>query len=214
MNRNYISDIRNELIRLKEVAKPTDMIEIVNASFVADEPTIFGTINEEYIQREFKWYASQSLNVYDFDGTVPQIWADIAAKDGTINSNYGWCLFSVENGFQYNKAIANLRNNLYSRQGAMIFNRPSMHEDAIENGRSDFMCTYAHQLMFRDGKLHYHVYMRSNDVIFGYKNDKAYADYVHKLAAKDLDVEVGTMYWNATSLHVYPHHHRLVVANG
>lgn len=214
MNRNYVSDIRNELIILKEETKPDDMIEIVNASFIADEPTIFGKVNENYIQREFKWYVSQSLNVYDFDGTVPQIWADIAAKDGSINSNYGWCQFSISNGCQYDKAITNLRNNLNSRQGAMIFTRPSMHEDAIENGRSDFMCTYAHQIMFRDGKLNYHVFMRSNDVIFGYNNDKAWADYIHQLAADDLGVEKGVMYWNAASLHVYPRHHQLVVADG
>jgi len=66
-------------------------------------------------------------------------------------------------------------------------------------------------MMFRDGKLNYHVYMRSNDVVFGYNNDKAWADYVHDLAAKDLGVEKGVMYWNAASLHVYPRHHHLVV---
>ena len=208
---NKVKEIRNKLIKLKKRTKPKEMIEIVNASFIADEESIFGKVNEDYIQREFKWYASQSLNVHDIEGVVPDIWAQVSGADGSINSNYGWCQFSYENCFQYDSAIASLRKDLNSRQGAMIFNRPSMHMDAIEYGRSDFMCTYAHQMMFRDGKLNYHVYMRSNDVVYGYNNDKAWADYVHGLAAKDLGVEKGIMYWNAASLHVYPRHHHLVV---
>ena len=52
--------------------------------------------------------------------------------------------------------------------------------------------------------------MRSNDAVFGYKNDKAWADYVHQRASTKLCVPMGNMYWNAASLHVYPQHRELV----
>jgi thymidylate synthase len=52
--------------------------------------------------------------------------------------------------------------------------------------------------------------MRSNDVVFGYKNDYYWQEYVLKKLAKDLDVEVGTIMWNVTSLHVYEKHFHLI----
>ena len=213
MKMNLVNDVRLALLAVKERShNPDEMLEIVNASFIADQPSIFGSVNQDYVAREHEWYMSQSLNVNDIPGTVPQIWQNVSDKDGFINSNYGWCQFSGENYNQYHSAIANLSNDPASRQGAMIFTRPSMHIDAVANGRSDFMCTYAHQLMIRNGKLNYHVYMRSNDAVFGYNNDKAWADYVWKLASDDLGVPLGTMYWNAASLHVYPRHRHLVTA--
>ena len=38
-------------------------IEMIGAQFVADEPAIFGTVDEDYVKRELEWYRSMSLNV-------------------------------------------------------------------------------------------------------------------------------------------------------
>ncbi len=43
-------------------------IEIINASFEADEPYIIREPNEDYIKREIEWYQSKSLNVNDIPG--------------------------------------------------------------------------------------------------------------------------------------------------
>ena len=75
---------------------------------------------------------------------------------------------------------------------------------------SDFICTDSVQYFIRDGKLIAVVRMRSNDVVFGYKNDKAWEDYVHAQLASDLGVSVGSMIWHAGSLHVYEKHLNLV----
>ena len=40
-------------------------LEIINASFIADEPLIFGELNDVWNARELRWYMSQSLNVND-----------------------------------------------------------------------------------------------------------------------------------------------------
>ena len=40
-------------------------IELLGASFLATEPSIFGTPNQEYIDSEINWYDSQSTNIYD-----------------------------------------------------------------------------------------------------------------------------------------------------
>ena len=71
-------------------------IEIVNANFIADEPTIFGKLNQHYIKRELDWYLSESLNVNDIEGDVPKIWQMISDKGGKINSNYGLLTMSEQ----------------------------------------------------------------------------------------------------------------------
>ena len=41
------------------------MLELRGESFIANEPAIFGTVNQEYVQHELDWYLSCSLNVND-----------------------------------------------------------------------------------------------------------------------------------------------------
>jgi len=187
------------------------MIEIINANFVADEPSIFGTVNENYVNRELEWYRSMSLNVNDIPGGPPTIWKQVADENGKINSNYGWCVWSLENGNQYHRVLTELMTSPYSRRAVMIYTRPSMWKDYNHLGRSDFMCTNAVQYLIRDGKLNAVVQMRSNDAVFGYKNDYAWQRYVLESLARDLEIECGNIYWNAGSLHVYERHFKLVM---
>jgi thymidylate synthase len=196
-------------------------IEIVSASFIADEDSIFGEVNWDYVRREEEWYNSQSLNVNDIPGGAPAVWKAVADKTtGEINSNYGWCIYSPENGFnatehgelecQYTRAFAELKQNPESRRAIMIYTRPSMWLDYNKGGRSDFMCTNAVQYMIRDGALHAVVQMRSNDAIFGYKNDRAWQQHVLENLAVDLSIPPGNLYWNVGSLHIYSRHYYLV----
>lgn len=211
-------DIRHELMDLydnKDIAD-NGTIEILNASFIADEESIFGRVNYEYAEAEIKWYNSKSLNINDIPyNPIPKIWKNIATKDGLINSNYGWCIYSLENGDQFVNCMITLARDKSSRQATMIYNRPSMHEDACKNGMQDFMCTNSVQLFIRKNTLHYHVYMRSNDAVFGYKNDRYWHNHVFKKAFADLRNHYphllrGNLYWNVASLHVYPQHFKLI----
>lgn len=211
-----VEDIRKEfIIKLAHEDFVIDktgckMIEIMGASFIANEPTIFGEVNTDYTEREVQWYESQSLNVNDIPGETPAIWKSVATPDGRINSNYGYLIFSEENGNQYNNVLNELTQNPFSRRATMIYTRPSIWSDYNKDGMSDFICTNSVGYLIRDGKLNAHVVMRSNDVIFGYRNDYYWQEYVLKKLAKDLDVEVGNIYWNATSLHIYERHFHLV----
>ena len=185
-------------------------VEIMNASFIADRPSIFGTVNEDYVARELQWYISQSLNVNDIPEPVPAIWKAVATPDGRINSNYGWCIFSEENGKQYKNVVEQLKANPDSRRATMIYNRPSMHTDFNKDGMSDFMCTNAVQYLIRDGKVNALVYMRSNDAVFGYKNDYAWQKWVLDEVADEIGIPAGLIYWNVASLHVYERHFELI----
>lgn len=235
MNHLRTVDIRQKFVRLLQEEKFTTVgreasmtaltgnttIEIVGATFIADEDAIFGTVNWDYVKREEEWYNSRSLSVHDIPGGAPQIWKTVADKDGMINSNYGWCIYSPANGLlksqrpleelsQYKLAREELAKNPESRRAIMIYTRPSMWLEYNYNGRSDFMCTNAVQYLIRDGALHAVVQMRSNDAVFGYKNDRAWQQHVLEKLAADLNVAVGNLYWNVGSLHVYARHYHLV----
>ena len=212
---NTVTDVRDYFAALyQEGTFVTDksggkVLEIVNANFVADEDHVFGAVNEEYVQRELDWYLSQSLYVNDIPGGAPKIWQQVACKNGRINSNYGWAIFSGDNGYQFEKATAELSTNPDSRRAVMIYTRPSMWKDYNENGRSDFMCTNAVQYLIRDGAIHAVVQMRSNDAWAGYRNDYAWQKYVLEEVVecvfKQTNVrhKVGDIHWNVGSLHVY-----------
>lgn len=186
------------------------MIEVVGATFIADEPSIFGIVNQDYVEREIEWYKSMSRNVNDIKGGPPVAWKACAAKDGTINSNYGYLIWSEENYKQYDHVLAELKRAPESRRAEMIYTRPSIWNEYNRDGMSDFICTDSVQYFIRDGKLIADVRMRSNDIWAGYRNDKAWQDYVHLQLARDLGVEVGPMIWHAGSLHCYERNFYLI----
>jgi thymidylate synthase len=215
------SDIRDELKRLyKEgifrTGKYGKTVEIQNAHFLADSDWIIREPNYDYAKREIQWYESQSLYVKDIPGDVPKIWQMCADKDGKINSNYGWCIWSDENWNQFKHCADRLMDDHYTREACMIYNRPSMQVDCSANGMHDFMCTYSTQVFLNETdndkyKLDYTVFMRSNDAVYGFCNDCIFHRYVQskmvdELNRHDLNVIKGDIIWNAGSLHVYERH--------
>lgn len=190
-------------------------IEIIGAQFLAGEGEIFGSVNDDYIRREFEWYQSQSLNVNNFPDGAPTFWLKAAAPNGYVNSNYGWVVDNKENYNQYDNVFFELMTAPDSRRAVMIYNRPSMWVDFNKDGANDFMCTMHVHYFIRKNKLETLVYMRSNDVVFGYKNDYAWQQEIRARLFNDLSqhypkLELGSVLWNVGSLHVYERHFYLV----
>ena len=190
--------------------------ELIHQVFLADKNYIVREPKEPYQSNELHWFISQSRNIKDleqFAGFVPKIWKEIAETDGTINSNYGWCCLSKENGSQFENAICHLELDKNSRRGIMIYNRPSMHTDWITNRdytanngsyrlmqddfwkhdadtynklRGDFMCCQNNHFLIRDDKLEMTVHMRSLDAVFGYNADYIWFDFIFNMALQKL----------------------------
>jgi len=164
----------------------------------------------KYCEKELKWYNSKNLNIKGYVDDI-KIWNDIADKDGFVNSNYGWCIYSKENYKQYDNCLNTLKNNKESRRAVMIYTRPSMQYDYKTDGMNEFMCTYGTQHFIRNNKLKTIYILRSNDGIYGWMNDWYWAANVHNKLYADLlqyypKLEVGTVDWNAASFHVYARH--------
>ena len=196
-------------------------IELLGASFLADEPAIFGSPNQTYIQSEIDWYNSQSTNIndiYEDAKPPPAAWLRTANAHGEINSNYGHLIFSEKYFNQFTNAICELVANPDSRRAQMVYNRPSIWNEFDENGKSDFICTNAQTMYIRDNKLHMVSQMRSNDVYLGYRNDYAWAKYIMGRAVEHIEdyasvvLEVGDLHWQVMNMHLYEKHYHLIGA--
>lgn len=225
---NRVSDIRNRFVEVRNDPshRVGDTIELIGESFEADEPTIFLKPNEDYIQREIRWYESQSRFVQDIEGKTPKIWESVSSRHGMINSNYGYLLFSDENLNQYGHVLRELKQSHDSRRAVAVYTRPSIHVDAYSDGMVDFICTNTVTYEMRQGHddpddvwtLHAVVNMRSNDAVYGYRNDYAWQLHVLNMLVDDINsdnddgisVRAGSIYWQTASIHIYRRHWHLL----
>jgi len=213
----FKSKLLNEVFTIDKTGQKT--IEWIGASFIADEPSIFGTPSQSYIEKELRWYKSQITNVNAIGDKVPEAWKYAANDYGEINSNYGQIIFSDKYYHQYGRVLDELLANPDGRRATMIYNRPSIWEEYNENGKSDFICTNAVTYYIRNDKLHCVVQMRSNDVVYGYKNDYAWQLCILEELVEDYNqckketiepITYGDIIWQVQNLHVYERHFHLV----
>lgn len=219
--RQLFIDEANRMNQTGEL-ETADTVELTGVSFLADEDYFWLKPNEEYIDREIRWYRSKSRYVDDIEGSTPKIWEQVSSRHGRINSNYGWCVFSEENDHQYIKVLDELIRDRNTRRAVMIYTRPTMHEDAYDDGMCDFMCTNAVIYQIRGDRMNAIVQMRSNDAIYGYRNDVAWQRYMLRRLVRHYNhnmqltmnenkmVEVGDITWQVASMHIYRRHWRFL----
>lgn len=174
---------------------------------------------QSYVDAELSWYLSMERNIKAQPVIARNpIWQNCAAPDGSVNSNYGWCVFSEENSHQYNNAVQSLLKDPFSRQSVCVYIRPeiqTIHDDGI-HAKHDFICTFCTHHFIRDNRLEYIVYMRSNDIEYGLPYDLAWHQHVFKNMLNDLvtagetcdvskykNLAFGSIWWHASSLHMY-----------
>jgi len=217
---HFIKELQDENFTIDKTGQKT--IEYIGASFKADQPSIFGVTSESYINAELDWYLSGSTNINDIyppdlneDGSTsrrdpPQAWTYAANEHGEINSNYGYLIFDDKYYRQFDNVVAELHENPDSRRATMIYTRPSIWTEFNENGKNDFICTNAVTYYLRDDAVQCVVQMRSNDVVFGYKNDYAWQHYILGQVANSIQKPAGDIIWQVQNLHVYERHFDLV----
>jgi len=217
---HFIQELQDENFTTDKTGQKT--IELLGASFVADEVSIFGVPSDSYINAELDWYLSGSTNINDIYKTEsesdqpnarrdpPDAWRYAANDHGEINSNYGHLIFDDKYYRQFDNVVAELHHNPDSRRASMIYTRPSIWTEFNENGKNDFICTNAVTYYIRDDELQCVVQMRSNDVVFGYKNDYAWQSYILGQVANSLEITAGNIQWQVQNLHVYERHFHLV----
>ena len=109
---------------------------------------------------------------------------------------------------QYNNAKEELQRNSNSRRATMVYTRPSIWEEYQDNGKNDFICTNAVSFYINSlsSQVDCVVQMRSNDAVYGYKNDYAWHKHVLDKLSNDLGYDSGLIYWQVQNLHIYERH--------
>ena len=154
---------------------------------------------QEYAEAEWQWYLSGDNHIKtlgDIYGKVPEIWKRMADDRGYVNSNYGW-QWKRQNQIDY--VINLLKENPKTRRAAIsIYDAKEHHEY-----KHDTPCTYAVQFTIIDGKLCMSVYMRSNDLWYGFCNDQYCFSKLQELVATETGLLIGSYYHFAHNLHLY-----------
>lgn len=214
-----LSPIYKELSKQEKQENGTKEILFMNAVF--DMNKVTGKIefasrksNEDYLKKELDWYLSLDPTIEKVKDI--KIWQNICSKkDSTVNSQYGILVYGEENSCQFQKALDSLIKDKDSRQAVIIYNRPSIHEDAYRDGKHDFICTFYQQFFVRNSRLECITNMRSNDCIFGIFNDLPWFEYVYNDMYRELlktypNLEKDKLIYIANSFHCYERHFELL----
>lgn len=179
--------------------------ECINAITVISDPTrnIISSTDRKmpmrYAVGELLWYLSGSNKLKDIS-VFSKVWKRMSDNGETVNSAYGYRIFSQFGFNQMEYVEKALRKDPLSRQ-AVIHIKDA--QDYTENPTHDVPCTVALQFFIRDGELHMTVYMRSNDLWTGFPYDVFSFTCFQIMLAFRLGVEIGTYTHFAGSLHLY-----------
>ena len=178
---------------------------LFNVGFTIENPEQNMIMNRErnwnlkYAEAEWKWYLSGDRSIDklgEIYGKIPPIWEKMADSNRNVNSNYG---YQWQRNNQIDYVCAKLRQKPNTRHAAISI------YDAKEwsSYQKDTPCTYAVQFTILNDKLNMSVYMRSNDLWYGFCNDQYQFSMLQQLVAKRLSIETGTYYHHAHNLHLY-----------
>jgi len=183
--------------------------ELLFQSFVLNDPTRLSIdfpsrkFNENYSVMEFLWYLSQNKRTNNI-GKHAGIWLKIKDNQDEVESNYGTYIL----GEQWDWIKSEFNRDIDSRRCTIVIHQP--HHKT--KNKQDLPCTQYLQFFIRNNELHLGVNMRSNDVIFGLCNDVYTFALFQQLMLNDLreiypDLELGSYYHYAGSLHLYEAHY-------
>ena len=182
-----------------------DTKAIFNCGFYIDNPSdkvitnVERKWNKKYAAAEWAWYLSGDPNIIKLGqlyGKIPPIWERMADSGGNVNSNYG---YQWKRNNQIDYVVAKLRDNPSTRHAAIsIYDAKEFNKYA-----KDTPCTYAIQFTIINNKLCMSVYMRSNDIWYGFCNDQYQFASLQEMIADRLSIETGWYYHHAHNMHLY-----------
>ena len=176
--------------------------EILNAKIqildVSNAVISIRDISIEYLFGELVWYFSRR-NDLKFISKFSSFWNHLSDDGETCNSAYGHIIFQKHGFDQLGKCIELLRRDPNSRRAVININVPNEHVRETK----DEPCTVSIQFLLRDNKVLCTVYMRSNDIWFGFPYDVVFFTELQRIVAMNLDAELGTYTHMVGSLHMY-----------
>lgn len=201
------ADICREMLTFGVPASPRGIktMEMLNyvMEFEAEEWFIsFKCLNisYDYIRKELAWYQCgdrSDLSILDH----AEIWKSCVDKNNLIQSNYGYYFNE-----QFHSVVTHLKEDPDTRRAVVNIHRPEHNQYGIP----DMPCTMYLSFILRHGQLMMTAHMRSQDMVFGLRNDLP-AFQMFKLAvANEIGARPGPLTIVVDSFHLYERHYNQI----
>lgn len=186
---------------------------IFNESFIIENPldneikTTWRKWKRDYAEREWDWYLSENRSVEELKKHA-KIWDLMHNGDNIVNSNYGY-LWNENK--QIDKMVNILINDNFSRRAVITL----YDGKNVDDYNFDTPCTLNVAFHILDNRLNMSVYMRSNDLIYGFCNDQYCFSKLQNLVLEKYNnqslnkLEIGEYYHSVMNLHIYEKHFNL-----
>lgn len=194
LNYDYISEPRGMEVR-----------EVINGSYSISMPAFIDlssreNLNIPFMFAEAAWVVEGSNKLSDLEKYMKK-YAEFSDDKIFLKGAYGPKILD-----QLPYIIGTLLRDQDSRQAVLTIWRER------PGGSKDIPCTVAMQFLIRDGKLNLITTMRSQDIVLGYTYDVFTFSMVALavkllLKEKKMDIELGRLFVNAGSLHLYEQHY-------
>ncbi len=151
---------------------------------------------------ELIWYLSASNSIQQIEYYIKG-YGEFSDDNGeTANGAYGPRLFGSGSGdSEWGRVIGLLSRR--DRQGSRNAVIQILRNSDLSKPTKDRPCTTTLQFVVRDGRLFLHVHMRSNDAYLGLPHDIFSFSMLQEIAAKQLNLELGSYFHSVGSLHLY-----------
>lgn len=168
--------------------------------------------NWKYFAGELAWYLLRT-NETTFIDKFSKFWATLKNPDGTINSNYGKLLLTMNGNKSFTTQAAWIVNSLKkdknSRQAIGYVGDKNFQFE----GNKDFVCTQYVIFFIRNNQLHMKVQMRSNDIFFGLTYDAPWFSTVHQNIYQELletypELKLGQYFHFSDNTHYYERYYK------
>lgn len=211
MSRNQTNYVwKSQLNKVREeygyISKPRDMEvrEILNGSYCIPMPAYLNLksrkLNEAFMFAEASWIISGN-NRLEYVKQYMSGYKEFSDDQVFLRGAYGP---KVVDQLPY--VVDAIEKDRDTRQAVLTTwrERPAPSKD--------IPCTISMQFIVRSGKLHAIVNMRSHDIVLGFTYDVFTFSMVAKsvqllLKERGIDVELGDLFVNAGSLHMYQRHY-------
>jgi thymidylate synthase len=181
---------------------------VFNINFTIDMPeekvitTPQRKFKADYAEYEWQWYKTGNRDAKEIAERA-KIWKNMMVPFTTeVNSNYGY--FWNYND-QLNRVITELKANKDTRRAVIV--HYGLHE--LDRYKWDTPCNMVLNFYVRNNVLCLTVFARSIDLVFGFCNDQYTFAKLMELVSHETKIEVGSMDWMITNLHIYPRHYDL-----
>lgn len=189
---------------LKHGDKTMTTTELQNCSIVIAHPSLMNIgfsyrhLSIDYANAELRWYWSGSNDCKEI-GKHASMWLRLSDDGLTSNSAYGYIIQKKYGFNQLEQVIELLAKDKETRRAVLNISDPTINRIRTK----DMQCTIGIQFLIRHDKLDMTVYMRSNDIRFGFPYDYIFFESIHEYIAERLNIAVGQYCHTATSIHLY-----------